>query len=433
MRRFLQVAVPVLILGVTAAFALTGRWPWPRLREAPPILVTQAWAETADTLRRGETVSDLFARNNVSGLALEALTTARLLDPRRLRPGMIFSFRRALEDSTPSSVLFRAGPEARVEVVLDTARQWTAASLPITWVADTVRLEGDIDASLYVALDDEVPDSVFDPGERIRLAWDLADTYMWQVDFTRDIREGDHFQVLAERLVSEEGEVRFSRILAADLRISGKDQPAFGFQDSAGKSSFYDENGNWLRRAFLRAPVRFRRISSGFSRARKHPILNIVRAHQGTDYAADAGTEVMAAGNGTVVRAGWAGGYGNLIEIRHANGISTRYGHLRAFARGIRSGVRVNQGQVIGYVGMTGLANAPHLHYEFRVNGVARDSRRVDLGSGEPVPARERAAFDSVKAVLSGLLYPVARRPGGPADGSIAIGRPPEDATSGTR
>ena len=159
---------------------------------------------------------------------------------------------------------------------------------------------------------------------------------------------------------------------------------AFRFE-AGGRPTFYDADGNSLRRAFLRAPVQFRRISSTFARARRHPVLGITRRHQGTDYAAAPGTPVMAAGDGVVLRAGRAGGYGNLIELRHRNGITTRYGHLRGFARGIRGGARVSQGQTIGYVGSTGLASGPHLHYEFRVNGVAKDPRRVELGNGAPI------------------------------------------------
>jgi murein DD-endopeptidase MepM/ murein hydrolase activator NlpD len=134
-------------------------------------------------------------------------------------------------------------------------------------------------------------------------------------------------------------------------------------------------------------------------------VLNRYRSHQGTDYSADPGTPVMAAGNGTVLRAGRAGGYGNLIELSHANGVTTRYGHLRGFAKGVRSGARVSQGQVIGYVGSTGLATGPHLHYEFRVNGVARDSRRIDMAAGEPVARADRVAFEHARDSLAGRLY----------------------------
>ena len=161
-----------------------------------------------------------------------------------------------------------------------------------------------------------------------------------------------------------------------------------------------------MRRAFLRAPVEFRRVSSGFSRSRRHPILNIWRRHQGVDYAAASGTPVMAAGDGTVRTAGWSGGYGKMIEIQHRNGITTRYAHLKGYARGIRPGARVTQGAVVGYVGWSGLATSAHLHYEFRQNGAARDPSRVELGIGEPVPAARLAAFQAERDRLRSLLFP---------------------------
>jgi murein DD-endopeptidase MepM/ murein hydrolase activator NlpD len=248
-----------------------------------------------------------------------------------------------------------------------------------------------------------VPDTLFDRANRVRLAWDLADVYAWSVDFNRDIQPGDRFTVLAERLVSEEGEVRLGRILASHLLVSGNPLPAFRFERGTTRG-FFDEDGNSLRRAFLRAPVEFRRISSSFSRSRRHPVLGVWRRHEGTDYAASRGTPVMAAGDGTVLRAHWAGGYGNLVELRHRNGITTRYGHLQRIGRGVRVGVRVSQGDVIGYVGATGLATASHLHYEFRVNGVAVDSRRVDLGNGEPIHRALLEEFQLERARLAGLL-----------------------------
>jgi murein DD-endopeptidase MepM/ murein hydrolase activator NlpD len=402
--RFLKVVLPILVLAAAATFALRGSWPWHRLQVAAPIVVSHAFTESQDTLHQGETLSDLFARNGLGDSAITALTDSVHLDPRRLRPGVVFLFRQDMADSAPSRVEFRSSAENRISLGR-TGESWNAESQPIAWRSETVRLEGGIDASLYDALDEQVSDQVLAQGERVRLAWDLADTYMWEVDFTRDIRPGDHFQVLMERLVSEDGEVRFGRILAAELKISGKDLAAFRFKDAEGQESFYDAAGNSLKRSFLRAPLQFRRISSGFTRSRYHPILNRFRAHQGTDYAAASGTPVMAAGNGTVVQAGRSGGYGNLIELRHANGITTRYGHLRGFASGIRVGARVSQGQVIGYVGSTGLATGPHLHYEFRVNGVAKDARRIDLGNGEPIRNADKPAFEQVRVALSALLY----------------------------
>jgi murein DD-endopeptidase MepM/ murein hydrolase activator NlpD len=241
------------------------------------------------------------------------------------------------------------------------------------------------------------------------MAGNLAEVYDWTVDFTRDIRPGDHFRVLMERRVSEEGEVRLGRILAADLTVAGTHLPAYRFEAEDGTTGYFDDQGRSLRRAFLRAPLEFRRISSRFSSARRHPILGRVRRHAGTDYAADRGTPVRATADGVVLRAGRVSNYGNLVELRHAKGITTRYGHLQRIA--VRSGARVTQGQVVGYVGATGLANGPHLHYEFRVNGVAKDHRRVDLGTGDPVPKKDRDAFERERDRLDALISPATPAP----------------------
>ena len=395
-----------------AGFAVTGGWPWRRL-ERPVVSADQvapavdASIETSDTLQPGETLSHLFTRQGVTNLDPSRLRD--VLDPRRLPSGLEFRFRRTPPDSVPSLITARTTPEQRLTLERVNDR-WHARVLPIRWEALPLRVEGAIDNSLYQALDDQVGDNQLATPERQRLAWDLADVYAWQVDFTRDIRPGDRFRVLLERQVSEEGEVRFGRVLASDLTISGKSMTAFRFE-TEGRPGFFDADGNSLRRAFLRAPVQFRRISSNFARARFHPILGINRRHEGTDYSAAPGTPVMAAANGVVLRAGWAGGYGNLVDIRHRSGITTRYGHLRGFARGIHAGARVRQSDIVGYVGSTGLATASHLHYEFRVGGVARDPRRVDLGSGEPIAARLRPLFERERQRLASMLLDTAPPP----------------------
>jgi murein DD-endopeptidase MepM/ murein hydrolase activator NlpD len=407
--RKLGPAAAALILGTSAFFGLSGRWPWHRLKPvaAGPVTLPPpappAYTEIQDTLRGGETLSDLFSRHNIA-FDFQRLDPALLLNPRRVRAGLVFSFRQPVGDSTPTHISVRTSPEQRV-VFTRVSDGWAAAAQPIRWQTQETRIEGVINNSLYEALDDGVSDDQLDSSSRQRLAWDLADVYAWQVDFTRDIQPGDSFRVVFERRVSQDGEVRVGSVLAGDLTIGGKRLTAFRFGGgAAGKPLYYDADGGSLRRAFLRAPVEFRRISSNFAGRRFHPILGLTRRHEGTDYAAAPGTPVMAAGDGMVLRAGRAGGYGNLIELRHVNGITTRYGHLRGFARGIRPGVRVVQGQTIGYVGSTGLATGPHLHYEFRENGIARDARRVTLGSGAPVAAKDRAAFDQERDRLLLLL-----------------------------
>ena len=392
---------------VAAAAGLSGRWSWRRLPSAAPIVVTSPFVTTTDTLRPGETLSGLFARNGIFGLSYERVGRELQLDLRKVRSGTVFTFRRVRSDSVPAKVLFRLDP-TRDLALARTDSGWVGTAAIIDWKPQVVRIDGDIGTSLYTALDAHVPDSVLGPGERVRLAWDLADIYQWQADFTRDLRPGDHFTVILERLIDPAGEVRYSQVLGSDLVIDRRHLEAYRFEKAGTTLGFFDGDGRSLRRAFLLAPLQFRRVSSGFSNARFHPILGIWRHHEGTDYAAAYGTPVRAAGDGVVLRAGPAGGYGNLIELRHLHGIVTRYGHLSRFASGIRRGVRVTQGQTIGYVGATGLATGPHLHYEFRVNGVARDPRRVNLGNGEPVPAGDRADFHVEQATLAAQLHPLA-------------------------
>ena len=399
----LRLAGGLFVMATAAALGVRRPWQQVELPVAAPIeVMADLSTEVLDTLRRGETLSELLARQGIRDLDLARLDPAIALDPRRLRSGLVFAFRRPARDSLPTRITVRATPEQRV-VFQRASDRWDTAIESIHWRAEPFRIEGAIDNSLYEAIDAQVGDDQLDAGQRQRLAWDLADIYAWQVDFTRDIQTGDRFRVVLDRLISEDGEIRFGRVLASDLTMSGKSMTAFRFE-IAGRPTFFDGDGKSLRRAFLRAPVQFRRISSTFARARRHPVLGITRRHQGTDYAASPGTPVMAAGDGVVLRAGRAGGYGNLVELRHRNGITTRYGHLRGFARGIRGGARVSQGQTIGYVGSTGLASGPHLHYEFRVNGVAKDARRVELGNGAPIADRDREAFERERDRLRLLL-----------------------------
>ncbi|HKV74687.1 MAG TPA: peptidoglycan DD-metalloendopeptidase family protein [Gemmatimonadales bacterium] len=398
--------IPLGIVAAALWFALRGQWPWRRLEVVPPSVVAQQFRESVDTLRRGETLSDLLTRQGLSTPEVPGLASRMGLDPRRLRAGLVFNFQRGLTDSIPSRVLVRLGPEERLALTRDSAG-WAAEKQPVVWRAEILRVEGGIDNSLYEALDAGVSDDQLDGGERARLAWDLADVFAWEVDFSRDIRPGDRFEVAFERLVSEEGDIRFGRILAAHLVVGNRPIDAYRFDGKhTGHNIWFDGDGNSLHRAFLRAPLQFRRISSSFANSRYHPVLGYARRHEGTDYAAAPGTPVLAAGDGRVLRAGWSNGYGNLIEIRHKNGIETRYGHLRGFAAGVRSGSAVSQGQVIGYVGSTGLATGPHLHYEFRVNGVARDSRSVAIGNGEPIATADRPAFLIERDRLEALLAP---------------------------
>jgi murein DD-endopeptidase MepM/ murein hydrolase activator NlpD len=268
-----------------------------------------------------------------------------------------------------------------------------------TELVDTLTIGGVIHSSLYNALN-ESGVGVLPPSARHQLAWSLADIFEYKVDMSRDLHQGDKFHLLVERLQKPNGAIIVNKILGARLALSNSHNPleAIHFDPPGGGSTqYYDASGMSLRAAFLRAPVAFRRISSVFG-ARKHPIFGEWRNHTGTDYAAAMGTPVRAIGDGVVVFAGKKGGYGNMIDIRHRNGMISRYGHMRNFATGMRPGTRVTMGSTIGYVGMTGWATGPHLHFEIRVGGVAHDPKlALQSRGGEPIPASERALFQKMR------------------------------------
>jgi murein DD-endopeptidase MepM/ murein hydrolase activator NlpD len=266
-------------------------------------------------------------------------------------------------------------------------------------LVDTLAIGGVIRSSLYNALN-ESGVGVLPPSARHQLAWSLADIFEYKLDMSRDLHDGDKFHLLVERLQKPNGAIIVNKILGARLALSNSRNPLEAIHfDTPGSSSgqYYDASGMSLRAAFLRAPVTFRRISSIFG-ARKHPIFGEWRNHTGTDYAAAEGTPVRAIGDGVVIFAGKKGGYGNMIDIRHRNGMVSRYGHMRNFVTNMRPGTRVAMGSTIGYVGMTGWATGPHLHFEIRVNGVARDPKlALESRGGEPLPADERSLFQRMR------------------------------------
>jgi murein DD-endopeptidase MepM/ murein hydrolase activator NlpD len=225
------------------------------------------------------------------------------------------------------------------------------------------------------------------------LTMQLIELYGWDIDFALDIREGDRFYVIYEEKFKDGVKVQDGAILAAEFINQGKSFRAVRYTHNDGYSDYYNEEGYSMRKAFLRTPVNFTRISSGFSLGRKHPVLNKIRAHRGVDYAAPAGTPIKATGDGIVSFAGYKGGYGKVVILRHGEKYSTLYGHMSRFAKGISIGKRVKQGQTIGYVGMTGLATGPHLHYEFHVNGVHRNPLTVELPKALGIPGELMADF----------------------------------------
>ena len=224
----------------------------------------------------------------------------------------------------------------------------------------------------------------------------LANVFGWDIDFALDIREGDNFNIIYEEQYIEGEFIGTGKILAAEFINQGETFQAIRFTDD----EYYSPNGKSMRKAFLRTPVDFARISSRFNLKRKHPVLNRIRAHKGTDYAARTGTPIKASGDGKIIWRGTKGGFGRAVIIQHGSNITTLYAHMSKYRKGQRSGSRVKQGDIIGYVGQSGLASGPHLHYEFRLNGVHKNPMRVKFPNAAPIPKKERSAFKTVAATL---------------------------------
>jgi murein DD-endopeptidase MepM/ murein hydrolase activator NlpD len=265
---------------------------------------------------------------------------------------------------------------------------------PLETRSRTVR--GVIDHSLFEA--------VAAAGANDQTAVALADIFGWDIDFVLDVRPGDAFVLTYDQIWRDGAYLKDGPIQAAAFVNHGREFRAVRYTDAEGGSHYYTPEGRSLHKAFLRAPVDFTRVSSRFNSARWHPILNRIRAHQGVDYAAPLGTPVRAAGDGRIRFAGRKGGYGNLVEIEHSSSVMTVYGHLSRFARETRVGTHVTQGTVIAYVGMTGLATGPHLHYEYRVNGVFKNPQTVILPGAAPIDARWRVDFLARSAPLLASL-----------------------------
>jgi murein DD-endopeptidase MepM/ murein hydrolase activator NlpD len=264
-------------------------------------------------------------------------------------------------------------------------------------------LRGKINSSLFEAVEAA--------GGHDQTAVTLADIFGWDIDFVLDIQPGDSFIVSYSELYQDGVYVKDGPIQAASFTNAGRQYRAVRYTDPEGSAHYYTPDGRSMHKAFLRAPLEFTRVSSGFNLARKHPILNLIRAHKGVDYAAPIGTPVKAAGDGRIAYAGPKGGYGNVVEIEHSRSITTVYGHLSRFAKGTRVGEHVAQGTVIAYVGMTGLATGPHLHYEYRVNGVFKNPQTVSLPDAQPIDARWRADFEARTAPLLASLQVSAPGP----------------------
>ena len=403
--RFL-VVVALMGVGVVAAFGLapdTTLETVPTERIVRELALPRLAANEADEgfwreerVRRGDTLGAVLARLGADDAAAQRFlhTDARARALYQLRPG------KALRVETD--------PDARLlalRYLLPTGEQLAVDRMGEGFVAQTlasavtVRLElraTEIRSSLFAAADTiGLPDAI---------TMQLADVFSGDIDFHHDLRRGDRFAVLYETRYVDGEPIGAGRISAAELVNKGVSYRAFLWRAPDGSEGYYAEDGKSLRKAFLRSPLAFTRVTSGFSLARFHPFLQTWRAHKGVDFAAPTGTPVHAAGDGRVALATRETGYGNVVILRHSGAYSTLYAHLSRFAPEMRPGARVQQGDVIGYVGQTGWATGPHLHYEFRVNDAQRDPLTVALPNAQPLPAEQRSAYVEQVATFEAQL-----------------------------
>jgi len=352
------------------------------------------WHETR--IERGDTIASILQRLQVeqSGAALllqhtrEARALYRLIPGRTVRAQTTADGRLLALRYLNGTQLLKIDQDDG-----DTLHVWEGPADTETRVHMS---SGEIHSSLFAATDAA--------GMSDAVAIQIADVFSTDIDFHRDLRRGDRFAAIYEVHYHQGEPVRSGRLLAAEFTNQGKTFHAVWFENAEGQGGYYTLDGKNIRKAFLRSPLEFSRISSGFSRARFHPVLKTWRAHKGVDYAAPTGTRVKVTGNGIVEFAGRQGGYGNLVVVRHQSKYTTWYGHLSRFAPGMHRGKRVSQGDIIGYVGSTGLATGPHLHYEFRTNNVHQDPLRIAMPPAPPLAPRYRAAFDEAAKPIAGRL-----------------------------
>ena len=401
-------AVASLFVGV-AAFGTVSDSPFPPAAQsieqllAPKLQVLEEDATATyvheERFQRGDTLSVLLDRLGVDDAEVSRLLADRnVMQPlAALRPGMSLQAKTDPKGNV-RELLFLAPRDQLVTIEragnqpADGFRVHTRAA---ELAQETQMKSGQIRSSLFAATDAAgVPDGV---------AMEMADIFGGDVDFHRDLRRGDHFTVVYEMLSHQGRMVRSGRLLAAEFINQKRVLRAVWFQDESTKGGYYTPEGKNLRKAFLRSPLEFSRVTSGFS-MRFHPLLQKWRAHKGVDYGAPSGTRVKATGDGVVELAGRQDGYGNVVSLRHHSGLTTWYAHLSGFAAGLRKGTRVSQGDVIGYVGQTGWATGPHLHYEFRVNNEHRNPLTIALPAAEPLPANRVATFRAATATLVSRL-----------------------------
>jgi len=342
------------------------------------------------SVKPGETLSLSLIRNGIPHFLVDEIIKplTSLLDPRKCKPGDFFKLLITPDTSILSFEYWRGNKERyRVE---EKDGAFVAYLAPVVFTRQIKTLSGEVHNSLWESMQTQVKSD--------DLILRLSDIFAWEVDFLTEVQNGDRFKIIYEELFNEQNEfVEYGDILAAEFDLQGTKYTAIHYKDSTGHSDYYDLNGHSLRKAFLKTPLNYRRISSGFTYSRKHPVFRINRPHFGVDFSAPWGTPVVAVADGQVIFTGWKTGLGRTLEVKHNNGFITCYGHLSGFAKGIFRGKRVSQKDIVAYVGSTGITTGPHLHYEIKISGRPVDPLKVTFPPSSPVNRQFLADFEQTK------------------------------------
>jgi murein DD-endopeptidase MepM/ murein hydrolase activator NlpD len=381
---FETVTVPALQPEVTAAVTpavltkttpVPAPAPAPETRAATPADTDGNWHQV--TVKSGDSLATIFNKLDISAQQLHALLEqgGAAHNLKKIHPGQKL---RVLTDEKQGLVKlsYPIDKLSTLEVSRN-GEEFDISTSHRTPERREVSASATINSSLFLAANKA--------GMSDNITMELAGIFGWDIDFALDIRKGDSFTVLYEEIYLDGEHIDNGEILAAEFVNQGKRYQAVRYTDAGGRTDYYALNGESMRKTFLRTPVEFSRISSRFSTGRKHPILNKIRAHKGVDYAASTGTPIKSTANGKIIHIGKKGGYGNTIIVQHGTRYSTLYAHMSKYRGGLKNGSRVRQGQTIGYIGSSGLATGPHLHYELRVDGTHRDPLRVKLPGADPL------------------------------------------------
>jgi len=380
---------------ITAFIAFIGHFSLvTRTEEAPPTPKRDS-REISGEIKKGETLFEIFKKYNLDIGELYRIreASANIHRLRELYPGRPYKI--VLNNNAQINSFIYGIDDDYLLNINRTDKGYHAEKVSVRYEKRILHIGGTIKDNLIASLGEG--------SENLLLALQLSDIFAWDVDFTTDLRSNDSFKIVVEGLYLDGKFKKYGAILASEFSNDGDVSRAYAFEQN-GKIDYYDESGKSLRKSFLKSPLSFRRISSGFSMGRYHPILKIRRPHQGIDYAAATGTPVSAAGDGKVLFAGSRGQYGKLIIIRHRNGSQTYYGHLSKIGKGVKSGVQVGQGKVIGYVGATGLATGPHLHYEMRIDNRPVNPMALKIPRRASISETMLAAFRQIAERMNSEL-----------------------------